>query len=119
MPEQSNPLASTEAKEDNTVASTEKAVAKVKIDLKATKVNKKSVEFGNNNNNNNNSVNNQNHQVNSSAVVVPKSDHNTSANETSTRDLSQVSSNFKSKIIDSTPTLQEFQEFLNLNIFGC
>ena len=106
MPEQSNPLASTEAKEDNTVASTEKAVAKVKIDLKATKVNKKSVEFGNNNNNNN-SVNNQNHQVNSSAVVVPKSDHNTSANETSTRDLSQVSSNFKSKIIDQTHILNK------------
>ena len=99
MPEQSNPLASTEAKEDNTVASTEKAVAKVKIDLKATKVNKKSVEFGNNNNNNNNnSVNNQNHRVSSSAVVVPKSDHDTSANETSTRDLSQVSFYFNSKL---------------------
>ena len=109
MPEQSNPLASTEAKEDNTVASTEKAVAKVKIDLKATKVNKKSVEFGNNNNNNNNSVNNQNHQVNSSAVVVPKSDHNTSANETSTRDLSQVSSNFKSKTLHGISRISEFE----------
>ena len=31
-------------------ASVEKAVAKVKIDLKSTKVNKKSVEFNNNNN---------------------------------------------------------------------
>ena len=96
MPEQSSSLLASEAKEAIAVASTEKAVAKVKIDLKATKVNKKSVEFGNNNNNNNNSVNNQNHDVNSNAVVVPKSDQNNSAtNETSNRDLSQVSSHFK------------------------
>ena len=99
MPEQSS-LAS-EAKEV-TMASTEKAVAKVKIDLKATKVNKKSGDLGtsNNINNNNNNISgmisNQNHQITSSAsnpVIVPKSEQN-SANETSRRDLSQVSSYF-------------------------
>ena len=100
MPEQSS-LAS-EAKEA-TMASTEKAVAKVKIDLKATKVNKKSGDLGNANNNNNNNnnislISNQNHQITSSnAVIVPKSEQNC-ANDTSRRDLSQVSSYFHLKI---------------------
>ena len=98
MPEQSS-LAS-EAKEA-TMASTEKAVAKVKIDLKATKVNKKSGDLGNANNNNNNNISlisNQNHQITSSnAVIVPKSEQNC-ANETSRRDLSQVSLYFHIKI---------------------
>ena len=100
MPEQSS-LAS-EAKEV-TMASTEKAVAKVKIDLKATKVNKKSGDLGTINNNNNNNISgmisNQNHQITSSSsnpVLVPKSDQN-SANETSRRDLSQVSPYFHKK----------------------
>ena len=95
MPELSTALAS-EVKEATTtsVAPTEKAVAKVKIDLKATKVNKKSVDFSNNNNNNNNSeaVNNQNPQISSTTATttVSKSDQNSAA-ETSNRDLSQVS----------------------------
>ena len=92
MPELSTALAS-EVKEATTtpVAPTEKAVAKVKIDLKATKVNKKSVDFSNNNNNNNNSeaVNNQNPQI-SATTTVSKSEQNSAA-ETSNRDLSQVS----------------------------
>lgn len=94
MPELSTALAS-EVKEATTapVAPTEKAVAKVKIDLKATKVNKKSVEFSNNNNNNNNeAVNNQNPQISSTTATttVSKSEQNSAA-ETSNRDLSQVS----------------------------
>ena len=91
MPELSTALAS-EVKEATTtpVAPTEKAVAKVKIDLKATKVNKKSVDFSNNNNNNNSeAVNNQNPQI-SATTTVSKSEQN-SATETSNRDLSQVS----------------------------
>jgi len=90
MPELSTALAS-EVKEATTapVASTEKAVAKVKIDLKATKVNKKSVDFSNNNNNNNSeAVNNQNPQI-SATTTVSKSEQNSAA-ETSNRDLSQV-----------------------------
>ena len=94
MPELSTALAS-EVKGATTapVASTEKAVAKVKIDLKATKVNKKSVDFSNNNNNNNSeAVNNQNPQISSTTATttVSKSEQNSAA-ETSNRDLSQVS----------------------------
>ena len=91
MPELSTALAS-EVKEATTapVAPTEKAVAKVKIDLKATKINKKSVDFSNNNNNNNSeAVNNQNPQI-SATTTVSKSEQNSAA-ETSSRDLSQVS----------------------------
>ena len=90
MPELSTALAS-EVKEATTapVAPTEKAVAKVKIDLKATKVNKKSVDFRNNNNNNSEAVNNQNPQI-SATTTVSKSEQNSAA-ETSNRDLSQVS----------------------------
>ena len=67
MPEQSS-----EAKE------ADKAVAKVKIDLKATKVNKKSVEFTNNN-----TILEQNNQI------IPR--------ETSSvpRDLTQVCPKFR------------------------
>ena len=93
MPELSTALAS-EVKGATTapVASTEKAVAKVKIDLKATKVNKKSVDFSNNNNNNSEAVNNQNPQISSTTATttVSKSEQNSAA-ETSNRDLSQVS----------------------------
>ena len=105
MPEQSGStqaLVASEAKEASNgngssapppVASTEKAVAKVKIDLKSTKVNKKSVDFISNNNNNNESVNNQNHQIriNSPITTVSKSEQNSASAETSGRDLSQVS----------------------------
>ena len=93
MPELSTALAS-EVKGATTapVASTEKAVAKVKIDLKSTKVNKKSVDFSNNNNNNSEAVNNHNPQINSTTATttVSKSEQNSAA-ETSNRDLSQVS----------------------------
>ena len=93
MPELSTALAS-EVKEATAppVAPTEKAVAKVKIDLKATKVNKKSVDFSNNNNNNSEAVNNHNPQINSTtaSTTVSKSEQNSAA-ETSNRDLSQVS----------------------------
>ena len=67
----------------------EKAVAKVKIDLKSTKVNKKSVEF-----NNNNSIV-PSSQPGEKSAVVENTVHNNTVNtattvQSSSRDLSQV-----------------------------